>query len=177
MRKKLTEFYELIDDIETCMFTTRRKDGRLVSRPMATQVAAPGADLWFVTSSDSPKLEEVKRYPHVNLAYYNMKSREWVSVAGKAKISTHRRTIRKLWRPDWRAWFGDEGGAFDGTADDPRMVLIGVDVESAEFLHVNKPRPIAALEVVKALVTKKPPKLGKTAFVGRSEVRRRRSRV
>ena len=37
LEKKLTELYELIEGIEIAMFTTRRPDGHLVSRPMATQ--------------------------------------------------------------------------------------------------------------------------------------------
>ena len=35
--KPLDELYALIDKIEMAMLTTRRPDGRLVSRPMATQ--------------------------------------------------------------------------------------------------------------------------------------------
>ncbi len=44
----LSKLYELIDDLEMAMMTTRRADGHLRSRVMATQTAAPGADLWFV---------------------------------------------------------------------------------------------------------------------------------
>ncbi len=175
MNKKLSEFYELIEDIDTCMFTTVGARGRLVSRPMANQVPAAGADLWFVTSKDAPKLAEIRRNPRVNLAYYNPKTREWVSVSGRAKMSTDRAKIRELYRPDWRAWFGDEGGKLDGTPDDPRMVLIGVNIESAIFMHANKPRPVAAFEFVKALVTRKPPSLGKTARVSKPVARRKRA--
>ena len=46
--KQLDELYDLIQQIKTAMFTTRRADGRLVSRPMATQKRDPIADLWFV---------------------------------------------------------------------------------------------------------------------------------
>jgi hypothetical protein len=35
--EKLNRLYELIEDIEVAMLTTRRRDGSLVSRPMATQ--------------------------------------------------------------------------------------------------------------------------------------------
>ena len=42
---KIEELYELIEGIEIAMFTTRRDDGHLVSRPMATQARADGADL------------------------------------------------------------------------------------------------------------------------------------
>lgn len=34
--KRIDDLYDLIDDIEIAMLTTRRSDGRLVSRPMAT---------------------------------------------------------------------------------------------------------------------------------------------
>ncbi len=73
--KKLDELYELIEGIEIAMFTTRRPDGHLVSRPMATQERVSGTDLWFVTDIESHKLEELEFDPHVNLAYYRDRTR------------------------------------------------------------------------------------------------------
>jgi len=169
MKKKLQRFYEMVEDIDTAMFTTRRRDGHLVSRPMANQAAASGADLWFVTSRDSSKLADLEHDPQVNLSYYKDRTREWVSVSGVAKISTHRRKIRELYRPDWKIWFGDEGGEHDGTAEDPRMVLIGVDIQSAMFMEVTKPQPVVLFEIVKGLVTGKAPEMGETQTVTRAE--------
>ena len=34
--KKLDDLYKLVDGISVAMFTTRRLDGRMVSRPMQT---------------------------------------------------------------------------------------------------------------------------------------------
>ena len=58
------------------MFTTRRLDGSLVSRPMATQKyadftgdATGAADLWFVTDIYSHKMEELGADPHVSITY------------------------------------------------------------------------------------------------------------
>ena len=173
MKQKLKDFYGMIEDIDTAMFTTRRRDGRLVSRPMATQVAAPGADLWFVTHRDADKLAELAGDPHVNLSYYKDRTREWVSVSGLAKRSTNREKIRELYRPDWRIWFGDAGGQHDGTADDPRMVLIGVTIESAMFMEVNKPKPVILFEILKGMLTGKPADLGQVQRVTRAETRSR----
>lgn len=147
------------------MFTTRRDDGRLVSRPMATQKRAAGADLWFVTMRDSEKLDEIRFDPHVNLAYYKDRTREWVSVSGRAKIVDDRAKIRELYAPDWRAWFGDEGGSNDGTPDDPRMMLIGVTIEIAMYLEVNKPQAVVLFEVVKGMITGKKPDFGEPEVV------------
>jgi general stress protein 26 len=158
--EKLDTLYELINDMEIAMFTTRRADGHLVSRPMATQRRAEGADLWFVTDRRSEKLVEIGNDPLVNLAYYKDRTKEWVSISGRARIVDERSKVHELYAPDWRAWFGDEGGPQDGTPDDPRIVLIGVDVELAMFLHLNKPQPVVLYEVVKGMVTGKKPDLG-----------------
>jgi general stress protein 26 len=162
---KLSKLYDLIESLETAMFTTRRSDGRLVSRPMATQKRAAGADLWFATARDSEKLDEIRNDAHVNLAYFKDRTKEWVSVSGTAKIVDDRDKIRELWAPDWRAWFADQGGEHDGTPEDPRIVLIGVDVEIAMFLELNKPQPLILFELVKGMITGKAPDVGETQTV------------
>ena len=170
--KKLKELYQLIDGIEIAMFTTRRQDGRLVSRPMATQTQAEGSDLWFVTDIESHKLDELEFDPQVNLAYYRDRTREWVSVSGTATVSQDRRLIRELYRPDWKAWFGDQGGARDGGPDDPRLALISVDVDSVVYLKVDKPAPLVLFEVAKGMVTGTPPDVGAQRKVSGSELDR-----
>jgi general stress protein 26 len=168
--KKLEDLYGLIEGIEIAMFTTRRSDGHLVSRPMATQTQAEGTDLWFVTDIDTHKLDELEFDPHVNLAYYRDRTREWVSVSGTALVSQDRRAIHELYQPDWKAWFGDEGGERNGGPDDPRLALILVDVHSVTYLKVDKPAPLVLFEVAKGMVTGTPPKIGKERHVSRSEL-------
>ena len=153
MNTELNRFYELIEDIKIAMMTTRRPDGHLESRAMANQKRAPGADLWFVTTDGSAKLLDIEADAHVNLGYLNPKSYEWVSASGIARISRDKATIAALYESDWRAWFGDEGDPRHGTPDDPRIVLIGVDIHAAVFLEVNKPKPVVLFELVKGWLT------------------------
>ena len=169
--KKIDELYELIESIEVAMFTTRRPDGRLVSRPMATQERNPIADLWFVTDIHSDKLDELEHDPQVNLSYYHVKSREWVSVSGAARISTDRQKIRELYKPDWKAWFGKLDDVRDGGPDDPRLALILVDADSVSYLKQDKPRPVILFEVAKALVTGGTADLGEVKQVRMGEGR------
>jgi general stress protein 26 len=168
--KKLEDLYDLIEGIEIAMFTTRRPDGHLVSRPMATQTQAEGTDLWFVMDIESHKLDELDFDPNVNLAYYRDGSREWVSVSGTATISGDRRAIHELYQPDWKAWFGDEGGERNGGPDDPRLALILVEVNSVTYLKVDKPKPLVLFEVVKGMVTGAPPNVGKQRELSGAEV-------
>ena len=153
MKPELEQLYEMVDEIEVAMMTTRRPDGHLESRAMATQKRAAGADLWFVAAEGSGKTRDIAADPHVNLAYYKEGSYEWVSASGIAHLSRDRDRIRELYAPDWRGWFGDEGDPRHGTPDDPRIVLIGVHVHAAVFLEVSKPKPIVLFELVKGWMT------------------------
>jgi len=158
--ERLNRLYELIEDIEVAMLTTRRRDGSLVSRPMATQRRADGAHFWFVSASDSPKIREIAVDPNVNLAYYKDRTREWVSISGTARLSRDRTKIRELYEPSWKVWFGNRGGDEDGGPEDPRMVLIGVDARSAHFMTVEKPAPVLLFESIRSKVTGERVELG-----------------
>jgi general stress protein 26 len=143
---EVDQLYELIEDIEVTMMTTRRRDGSLVSRPMATQRRADGAHFWFVGRESSPKLAEIVADPNINLAYYKERTREWVSVSGVARVVRDRSKIRELYEPTWKVWFPDEGGVRDGGPEDPRIVLIAVEARSAHFMRVDKPAPVVLFD-------------------------------
>jgi general stress protein 26 len=162
----MEKLHEQIEDMEIAMMTTRRADGHLESRAMATQRRAAGADLWFVSRDDTAKLRDIESDPHVNLAYYKDRTREWVSVSGLAKVSRDRAKIRELHAPDWKMWFGEEGDPRHGTPDDPRIVLIGIDVHAAVFFEMDKPQPVVLFELVKGWVTGEEPDLGETHRIG-----------
>jgi general stress protein 26 len=167
MRPELETFYELVEEIEVAMMTTRRADGHLESRAMATQKRAAGADLWFVAAEGTGKLVHIEADPHVNLAYYKDRTREWVSVAGLATLSRDRDKIRELYAPDWKIWFGEDDDPRNGTADDPRLVLIGVEIHGASFLEISKPVPVVLYELAKGFLTRDAPNIGETKHIGR----------
>ena len=159
---ELQQLYEMIDEIEVAMMTTLREDGHLESRAMATQKRAAGADLWFVAAVGTGKLADIERDPHVNLAYYKDRTREWISVSGLATLSRDREKIRELYAPDWKIWFGEDGDPRHGTADDPRVVLIGIEIHAASFLDISKPQPLVLFELAKGLLTGERAEIGET---------------
>lgn len=171
LEKKLDDLYKLIDGIETAMFTTRRQDGSLVSRAMQTQRRTAGIDLWFMTNWNAEKLDEIALDPHVNLSYYRDRTREWVSVSGRAIISRDRNLIRGLYQPDWKAWLGDEGGANDGSAEDPRIALILVTADSVTYSKKDRPMPVVLFNLVKGMITGEPPKVADLRELSGDELR------
>jgi len=172
LAKKLDDLYALIDGIETAMLTTRRRDGSLVSRAMQTQRRTAGADLWFMTNAESEKFEDLAVDPHVNVSFYRDRTREWVSVSGHAILSKDRDLIDSLYKPDWKAWLGDQGdGKRDGGPHDPRIALILVEADSVVYSKNNRSMPLALFQVVKGMVTGEPPKVADLREVGADELR------
>lgn len=168
--EKVNELYDLVEDIEVAMMTTRRRDGGLVSRPMATQRRMDGAHFWFVAEEGSGKLEDILRDPNVNLSYYKDRTKEWVSVAGVARVVRERARIRELYEPSWKVWFPDEGEPRNGGPDDPRMTLIGVEARAAHFMTVDRPVPVVLFEYVRGLVAGARPDVGRVETVSRAEM-------
>lgn len=157
---KLERFYDLVDEIEVAMMTTRRSDGHLESRAMANQKRSSGADLWFVAATDSGKVPELEADPHVNLAYYKDRTREWVSVSGLATLVHDRAKIAELYADDWKMWFADADDPRRGTVDDPSLVLIGVEIHAAVFFELNKPQPVVLYELARGWLTGSQPDIG-----------------
>ena len=143
---ELEMLHERIADAKICMMTTRRSDGHLVSRAMANQRRAAGADLWFVTSRESHKLEELESDPHVNLSYANPDDQSYVSVSGVASVVRNRAKAEEFWSPALKAWF-PKG------LDDPSLALLRVDVSEAEYWQAPHSAVVKLVGFVKALAT------------------------
>jgi general stress protein 26 len=171
LEKKLDDLYALIDGIEVAMFTTRRPDGHLVSRPMQVQERTAGTDLWFMSNVESHKLDELEADPHINLGFYKDRTREWVSLAGTAIVSRDKNLIHELYKPDWRMWLGDEGGERDGGPDDPRIAIVLVEAHSVTYSRQNRPTPVVLFELARGMITGTPPRVSDLRELGEQEIR------
>lgn len=129
MKENRTEarLWDLIGDVEVAMLTTFDAHGTLQSRPLATlKIDDADGDLWFFTTKDSPKIEQIQREQHVNLAYADPKAGTYVSINGVATLSQDRQRIDELWSPLQRAWF-------PAGKDDPQLMLLRVRVVQAQY--------------------------------------------
>ena len=123
----INKLNQLIKGIRVAMLTTVDEDGELHSRPMATQKAETrDGVLWFFTSANSQKVEELQHDHHVNLGYASPDDNRYVSVSGAARLMRDRQKIEELWSPVLKAWF-PQG------VDTPDIALLRVEVHSAEY--------------------------------------------
>lgn len=90
-----------------------------------------GTDLLFFTNTHTHKVDELSHDPHVNLSFCSPVG-EWASVAGSASVVTDRSVVRAHYTPTLKAWLGDLGdGRHDGSAEDPRLGMIRVRMQTA----------------------------------------------
>lgn len=139
---------ELIKDIRVAMLTTVDKEGRLHSRPMATQQTEFDGTLWFFTDANSVKVHELQRDRHVNVSYANPEDQRYVSVSGMASTMTDRGKMEELWSPLHKAWF-PKG------LDDPNIALLRIDVDRAEYWDAPSSAVVQLFGFAKAMLTGK----------------------
>ncbi|RLQ88046.1 pyridoxamine 5'-phosphate oxidase family protein [Notoacmeibacter ruber] len=149
-RKKVVE---LVKQARSCMFGTYTREGLHHSRPMAAVSHEYGDELWFFTSAESRKIGEIEADPRVTLHYSDDDNKNWVSAVGRASIHNDRQKIEELWSEPVRTWFPD------GT-DDPRLRLIRVELETAEYWDSPSSAIVYGFGYLKAAVTGKQPSSG-----------------
>ena len=143
--------------------TSSRARGNAARRPALDSRSSP--------TRTRRRCETSKADPHINLAYYDNDSREWFSVSGSPRGSIRDRAcgrrgdralfhgmarlrlercghapsgwLRELTRRTGRSGSTTTAIRANDTADDPSGSRIGADIESAVYLEVDEPKPIA----------------------------------
>lgn len=143
--ESIKKIKEITEGIDFCMLTTI-DGGVLRSRPMSTQDADPSGDLWFFTSEDTHKVEEIEKDNRVAVAYSKPADNTYLSISGRASISNDRAKMKELWSPILKAWF-PEG------LDDPKLCLLKVQMEQAEYWEGSSSKLVELFGMVKAIAT------------------------
>ena len=142
-----TKVAELMKDIRIAMLTTVDETGRPTSRPMATQEVEFDGDLWFFAARDSRKVAQVRANPVVNVSLTSADT--WVSLTGRAEVVSDPAKAKELWNSAVEAWFPTG-------PEDPNIVLLKVDGDSAEYWDTPGGRIATVLSFAKAKITGEP---------------------
>ena len=143
--ESIKKLNQLTEGIDFCMLTTI-DSGHLRSRPMSTQQFDENGVVWFFTSDESHKVEEIAKDSRVNLAYSNSNDDAYVSVSGRAELSKDRAKIEEMWKPIHKAWFPDG-------MDDPHLALLKVEAEQAEYWEASSSKIVQLFGFIKAVAT------------------------
>jgi general stress protein 26 len=122
------ELEQLLRGFDTAMMTTLTPEGVFRARPMAIQPPTPelDCDLWFVTSLDSAKADEIAHEHQVGVSCYRSGDKSYLSISAVARVHRDPEQITRLFRPSWKVWFPDG-------SNDPTIAIIEMRVERAEY--------------------------------------------
>ena len=137
---------ELTQGITTAILTTVRPDGTLHSRPMATRgIEADGA-FWFLTNSNTEKVEAVRTQQRVSLCFADAAANRYVSVSGFCELVRERSRSKELWDPNYKNWL-PQG------LDDENLILMKIVVQQAEYWDTAQGRMVALTGFDAAAIT------------------------
>ncbi|MEO7965503.1 MAG: pyridoxamine 5'-phosphate oxidase family protein [Gemmatimonadaceae bacterium] len=146
MKSDHERFQELIKEFDTAMLCTLTKDNRIEARPMAIADVEETNDLWFITSSDTRKVDEIIADSRVQVVCQDERDK-YLSIGGTARVVKDRAKIEELWKESYKTWFPDG-------KDDARIVLINVRPTDGEYWDNRGANKVKLLvEVVRAYAT------------------------
>jgi general stress protein 26 len=137
---------EILEDARFVMMLTRTGTGELHARPMSIARVSQEGTVYFSTSSDSVKVEEIEADPRVDLVFQSRT--QYCHATGTAVCSHDRALIDELWQADWKVWYSGK--------DDPKILILAVTLTSAEYWDQSGSRGLSFLyRAAKAMVTGK----------------------
>jgi general stress protein 26 len=153
------KIWELLKGIGVAMLVTQDAEHKLSARPMAAANRDfSDGTLWFFARQGSPKLDELAESRNILLAYAHPGKQDYVSLSGQARVVRDQKKVKELWSEHARVWFPkgpDEGD----------IVLIAVEVETAEYWDSPSAAVVYAYGYAKAALTGEPPKMGENRKV------------
>lgn len=124
----------MMKGIDLCMLTTINGRGAPLSRPMSNNgdVDYDGTS-YFFASKKSLLARELKKNPSVGLSFTNPKwfGKTFISVTGKANLTTDKEEMEKHWTPELQTWFKDG-------LDTKDIVMIEVKAKHIKYWEDNK---------------------------------------
>jgi general stress protein 26 len=139
------KLFDLLRTFDTAMLTSLDSSGRLRSRPMAIAEIADDGTLWFVTSRESAKTDEVAVRPDVIVTMQGKGAQ--IAASGQAHLVDDRRRIAAIWNKRMDLWWPDG-------PTDPDAIALAVELTEGEYWDARGLRGLKfAMRAIRALVS------------------------
>ncbi len=135
-----------VEDVRIAMLVTVNANHEIHSRPMGTAELDEEGNIWFFTNEYSSKVDEISHENKVVVIYSNPSNNTYLSIKGTASLVDDRGKMKKLWNPIIKAFFPDG-------IDDPKLTLLKVDTEEAEYWDSNSSKMVVGFQMLKAAIT------------------------
>ncbi|MDN2708880.1 pyridoxamine 5'-phosphate oxidase family protein [Janthinobacterium sp. SUN118] len=149
--EQLASIADKIKSVKFGMLTTSDDTRTLTSRPLTQQQVDGEGRIWFFVSDEAAYTRDLLNNPQVNVSFVDTGDSLYVSVCGHAELLKDRAKAEELWSPLVKAWF-------PGGLDDPKLSLIKVTIQSAEYWDSSASKMTQFFEMAKAAITGETPK-------------------
>ncbi len=147
--KKVRELAEKIKDAQVAVLTTAGELGYPHSQPMYTHSLKDDGIIWFITSKEYHKTNEIAANAKVSVTYSVPADNLYVAIYGTATLTDNPHMIDELWSDRFRAWF-PKGKT------DPDITLIRIDMEHIEYWDGPDSIVSQLISIVKATLAGNP---------------------
>jgi general stress protein 26 len=149
---QIEKIKELVSRSRVCMLGTS-EDGFMKFRPMSHVDIDDEGVIWFFTSKDSWKAEDIQRNPSVQLIYINESDSIYLTMEGVAQIVFEPQRMKELFNPFVKAWF-PKG------LKDPTLALLAVHPMGIEYWANNDSKILTYIKMLSSAVTGSQPSVG-----------------
>lgn len=133
---------DLVKKAQTCFFCTLvSSTGPTHARPMSVQQVDDAGNLWFLSSDDSHKNQELTADHAVTLFFQGSAHSDFLQLNGTATLSRDRAKIEELWEPMIKTWF-------TGGVDDPRITVIKVTPSDGYYWDTKHGNAVAGMKIM-----------------------------
>lgn len=132
----------IVDKAQSCFFCSAVKvAGSTGARPMNVRKVDDHGNLWFLSSIESHKNQEITLDPKVTLYFQGSPHSDFLEIFGHATITQDKAKIKELWEPTIATWF-TEG------VDDPRITVIKVSPTDGYYWDTKHGNAVAGIKIL-----------------------------
>jgi general stress protein 26 len=129
------------------------EEGVMRFRPMSHVDIDDEGKIWFFTSRDSWKAEDIQRNPTVQLIYINENDSRYLTIDGIATLVENQQRMKELFNSFVKAWF-PKG------LRDPSLALLSVTPVELEYWFNDDGKMLTYMKILAAAVTGSQPSIG-----------------
>lgn len=136
---------ELVDDIKVAMMVTGFDQKPVSAIPMRTKKVDDSGNIWFLSGRNSEHNQDLLKDKQIQLLYSDPSDMEFLSLYGRAEITTDKAVLEDLYNDKTDNWF-------DGL-NDPNLTAIKVSPEEAYYWDTKSNKYVSLLKMGVGAVT------------------------
>mgnify|MGYP000518502371 CR=1 FL=1 len=148
---------EMVEDIDFAMMATHLSKHPIHTIPMSTKKVDDEGAIWFLSGKDSTHNSNIETDSRVQLLYSKPGSMQFLTLYGRAYITTEHSILKELYSQSDDMWF-------DGL-EDPNLTAICVNPAEANYWDSKHNRLATIFKMGIATVTGENPEIGQSGKI------------